>query len=181
MAAVDTPLPALELEPQKAPKQELLAWEKELLGAYISQHPFKEVAKDLEQFVTVQAREVSAELAGQQVTLAGTVTAVRPLTTRQGKPFAAVTVEDLSGNLELTVWPDGYERHRDLLVEGNILLARVEVRTRGDRLTVAVQDLAAFDPEEHRLIDFDPSRFRPRSPRRDRRSANGAGNARPAT
>ena len=171
---VDTPLPALELEPQEAPEQELLGWERELLGAYISQHPFKEASKELEQFVTVQAREVSAELAGQQAAVAGTVTAVRSLTTRQGKPFAAVTVEDLSGSLELTVWPDGYERHRDLLVEGNILLARVELRTRGDRLTVAVQDLAAFDPEERRLIDFDSSRFRPRSPRRDRRSANGA-------
>ena len=176
---VDTPLPALELEPQEAPKQELLAWEKELLGAYISQHPFKEVSKELKQFITVQAREVSAELAGQQAALAGTVIGVRSLTTRQGKPFAAVTVEDLSGSLELTVWPDGYERHRHLLAEGNILLARVEVRTRGDRLTVAVQDLAAFDSEERRLIDFDPARFRPRSPRRERRSANGAGDARP--
>ena len=173
---VDTPLPALELEPQEERRQELLSWEKELLGTYISEHPFKNAAKALEDFTTVQAAELSTELAGQEAAVAGTVIGVRRLTTRQGKPFAAVVIEDLSGNVELTVWPDGYERYRELLIEGNVLLARVEVRQRGDRLTVAVQELAAYDPEARSLIDFDPSRFRPRSPRADSRSSSGSSN-----
>ena len=171
---VDTPLPALELEPQEERRQELLSWEKELLGTYISEHPFKNAAKALEDFTTVQAAELSTELAGQEAAVAGTVIGVRRLTTRQGKPFAAVVIEDLSGNVELTVWPDGYERYRELLIEGNVLLARVEVRQRGDRLTVAVQELAAYDPEARSLIDFDPSRFRPRSQRADSRSSSGS-------
>ena len=157
---VDTPLPALELEDVAIPRAQLLAWEKEHLGTYVSEHPFHDAATALGDLVTVQAGEVDEELAGQQAVLAGTVVNVRPLTTRQGKPFAAVTIEDLSGQVELTVWPDGYEVARDLLREATVLVAKVDVRTRNGRLTVAVQELAAFDLDQQQLIDADPGRFK---------------------
>ncbi|MSQ42064.1 MAG: DNA polymerase III subunit alpha [Dehalococcoidia bacterium] len=163
---VDTPLPALELEPQQAPRQELLAWEKELLGTYISEHPFQQAGEALRGYVTAQAAELTAELAGQEATVAGTLTRLRRLVTRQGKPFAAAVLEDLSGAAELTVWPDGFERFRDLLVEGTVLLARVEIRQRGERLTLAVLDLTAYDQDVGELVNFEPSRFVPRTTRR---------------
>jgi DNA polymerase-3 subunit alpha len=53
---VDTPLPALELEPSPARKEDMLAWEKELLGVYVSDHPFKPVATDVARFTTHQSR-----------------------------------------------------------------------------------------------------------------------------
>ena len=167
---VDTPLPALELPECEAPPQELLAWEKELLGAYITNHPFKAAAAGLTAFVTAQASELTVEFAGQEAAVAGMVAGVRHLTTRQGKTFAAVTIEDLHGRAELTVWPDSFERYAELLREGTVLLARVEVRQRGDRLTLAVNELAAYDTETGTLIDAEPSRFRPRPPRNGGRS-----------
>ena len=111
------------------------------------------------------------------------VTGVRRLTTRQGKAFAAVTIEDLSGTVELTVWPDYYEEHQKLLTHGNVLLAKVEVRERSDRLTLAVAALTAYDQDEGRPHGFDPSQFVPSRGRRRQRAAadrgqNGAnGNA----
>ena len=177
---VETPLPELDLASDEVTRRELLAWERELLGTYISEHPFKEAAQALDEYVTVRAGELGADLSGQQAAVAGMITGVRRLTTRQGKPFAAVTVEDLSGAVELTVWPDSFERHGDLLVDGNVLLARVEVRDRGGRLTVAVQELAAYDQESRSLINFDRSRFRPRQPRNGGGSDRGV-SARSAT
>ena len=44
---VDTPLPALELEEAPRPQEIILGWERELLGVYISEHPFKSAAKAL--------------------------------------------------------------------------------------------------------------------------------------
>ena len=102
------------------------------------------------------------------------VTGVRRLTTRQGKAFAAVTVEDLSGTAELTVWPDSYEQHQGLLVHGNVLLAKVEVRERGDRLTLAVAALASYDQDAGRPLNFDPSQFVPSRGRRRQRGADRA-------
>ena len=179
---VDTPLPALELEPVTTPQRELLGWERELLGAYVSAHPFREAAQRLAEHVTHQTPELTAELAGLEAVVAGMVTGVRRLTTRQGKAFAAVTVEDLSGTAELTVWPDSYEEHQGLLVHGNVLLAKVEIRERGDRLTIAVAELAAYDQEQRRPLNFDPARFTPSRGRRrqrgaDRVAANGNGAA----
>ena len=172
---VETPLPALELASDEVTRRELLAWERELLGTYISEHPFKEAAKALDEYVTVRAGELGDDLVGQEAAVAGMITGVRRLTTRQGKPFAAVTVEDLSGAVELTVWPESFALHGDLLVDGKVLLARVEVRDRGGRLTVAVQELAAYDQESRSLIDFDRSRFRPRRPRDGGGSVRDAG------
>ena len=172
---VDTPLPALELEAVRTPEREIGAWERELLGTYVSSHPFRQSARVLAQFVTHQTTELTADLAGQQAIVAGMVTGVRRLTTRQGKAFATVTVEDLGGTAELTVWPDRYEEQEHRLVQGNVLLAKVEVRERGDRLTVAVEELAPYDQERARPIEFDPSKFTvTRGARRRGRQRNGA-------
>ena len=167
----DTPLPALELEAFGTPAREIGAWERELLGAYVSAHPFRTAARSLAAYVTHQTTELTAELSGQEAVAAGMVTAVRRLTTRQGKSFAAVTVEDLSGAAELTVWPDRYEEQQELLAHGNVLLARVEVRERGDRLTLAAVALAACDSETGKPLGLDPAQF----PRVEARPASGVG------
>ena len=158
---VDAPLPAIELDPVEVPRRERLQWERELLGTYISEHPYRQAASVLAEHITTQAAELGHDHAGSEVAVAGMVTGVRSLATRQGRPFAAVTLEDLSGSVELTLWPEAYERYRDRAVPGNVVLAKASVRNRGDRLTVAVEELAPFDLESGRLIDFDATRFRP--------------------
>ncbi|MQC25380.1 MAG: DNA polymerase III subunit alpha [Chloroflexi bacterium] len=165
-AQVDTPLPALELETVVIPQQQMLAWEKELLGTYISEHPFSLAARHLSPYITHQAAEVTGELAGQDAIVAGMVTNVRALATRQGKAFAAVTIEDLSGQVEVTVWADAYEKYKQagVLFEGNIVLVKASIRPRGDRVSVGVLELSAYDAEGGRLAsDFNASKFQVRS------------------
>ena len=122
----------------------MLAWEKELLGVYVSEHPFSAAAGALASHVTAVCSEVTAEMSGRELVLAGLVTGSRPLFTRDSRPFLAVEMEDLSGSLEVTVWPDLYEQTRELWMEGNILLVLVRVRERGERLTVGVQRVALY-------------------------------------
>lgn len=163
---VNTPLPALELEAVRIPQPQLLAFEKELLGTYISEHPFAGAARDLARFVTHQAAEVTNDLAGQDVIVAGLVVNVRPLATKQGKPFAAVTIEDLSGPIEVTVWSDAYDRFKQagLLYEGNVLLLKVNVRARGERLSAGVLEACLYDLEAGRLAaDFNAMKFQARA------------------
>ncbi len=183
---VDTPRPELGLNDvaeADVTGAERLQWEKELLGAYVSQHPFQAAAASLEPYVTVQAAEISADHEGQDVILAGTVNLVRPLTTRKGDAFAAVVVEDLSGSVELTVWPDLYALTRELWSDGDIVLVHARVRLRGDRLTVAVENATTWEATDDgagRLAE-DPaawSQGESRGPRRRRNgNANGAGGA----
>ena len=145
---VDTPRPELamdDLAGVDVTGAEQLQWEKELLGAYVSEHPYQRAAAALEPYVTVRAAEISADNEGQDVVLAGTVTLVRPLTTKKGDSFAAVEIEDLSGSVELTVWPDMYVTTREIWQDGKIVVVHARVRTRGERLTVAVENATVWE------------------------------------
>ena len=63
------------------------------------------------------------------------------------------------------VWSDAYEKLRDtgILVEGTILLAKTNVRLRGDRVSAGVLEVCAYDQEAERLVNFDANKFQPRS------------------
>ncbi|MCH7580962.1 MAG: DNA polymerase III subunit alpha, partial [Chloroflexi bacterium] len=167
---VNTPMPALELEEASVPRKEELDWEKELLGLYVSEHPFKAAASVLGPFVTAQCGELEAESApagngnggnegeesvataalppkGRLSTVAGVVGNTRRLYTRDGRPFCAAAIEDLSGIVEVTVWPELFEKTQDVWIEGNIVLLEVRVRERNSRINIAVQRVETFDPE----------------------------------
>ena len=140
--SVATPLPSLELVPTEVSKAEMLSWEKELLGVYVSEHPFSSAAITVARHTSALVSEITAEMDGRDVVIAGMVNVVRSLATKAGKTFCAVTVEDLSGSTEVTVWPDVFEPTRELWSPGNILLLLVRVRERGDRLQAAVQQVS---------------------------------------
>jgi len=140
--SVATPLPALELVDADVSKAEMLAWEKELLGVYVSEHPFSSAALTLSRHTSALISEITPEMDGREVVIAGMINGVRTLATKAGKPFLAVTVEDLSGSAEVTVWPDVYEPTRELWAPGNILLMLVRVRERNDRLQASVQQVS---------------------------------------
>jgi DNA polymerase-3 subunit alpha len=148
-ATVHTPMPALELIelPRPVDKTELLAWEKELLGVYVSDHPFQAAAAQLAPHTSALIGEVSAEMGARELSLAGMVTSIRPLLTKDGRNFCAVEVEDLSGSLEVTVWSDVYETTRELWEPGAILLLVVRMRPRDDRLNVSVLRATRHSPD----------------------------------
>jgi DNA polymerase-3 subunit alpha len=152
MAPEDKPAlqgPQLEKVPE-ATKQQKLSWEKELLGIYLSEHPFAQAAEKLGTLLTCSLIELNAEFAGRDTIVGGRVNGIRSLNTKDGRTFIAAEIEDLTGSVEVTVWPETYEATRDLWKEGTIVVASVRIRENNDRLQVAVQRAAAFDE------NFDP-------------------------
>jgi len=81
---------------------------------------------------------------------------MRPLLTKDGRAFCAAEIEDLSGSLEVTVWPDVFEATRDLWTAGTIVLLAVRLRPRDDRLGVAVLRATPYSGESDPalLADF---------------------------
>jgi DNA polymerase-3 subunit alpha len=136
---VPTPLPAVPLAEDEVPLEVQLAWEKELTGGYLSEHPFGRAFRDLSGSVTALCGEVTEEMHGQAVVVAGMVRQVRHLSTREGKAFGVAIIEDLDGSLEVTAWPEVYQSTRDLWAEGAILLISGKVRARGDSVTVVCE------------------------------------------
>jgi len=141
------PLPSLELEDANISTKEKLAWEKELTGVYLSEHPFSAFANKVASPDITLCGQIDAELVGQSVVVAGMVASVRHLFTRDRRPFASAILEDLDGRIEAMVWPNVYADTRDLWQEGNILLVGGKVRLRDDRVQLNCDNVRRYQPE----------------------------------
>ena len=141
-AFVETARLASDLPPvADLPQKEVLAWEKELVGAYISDHPLSRVWSDLENTITVLTGQIDETMAEQQVTVAGIVNYVRQITTKKGDPMAFAQIEDLQGTIELVIFPRTWEDSRDLWVPERILVVRGKVSLRGREPSVIVDSV----------------------------------------
>ncbi len=109
------------------PRRLKLAWEKELLGVYLSEHPLQRIAQELKGEEITLCGEIEGSMAGQKVTVVGIVSRARRIITRKGSPMAFARLEDLQGEMEVVVFPQVYEKTKDLWVPDNILLVEGKV------------------------------------------------------
>jgi DNA polymerase-3 subunit alpha len=93
----------------EATKDDILRWERESLGLYVSEHPLKGMSRYFEKFGRL-IHSLSEEDLGKQVVLHGLVTDVRKILTRRGKNMAILTIEDTSGKMEMAVFPMIFEK-----------------------------------------------------------------------
>jgi DNA polymerase-3 subunit alpha len=140
------PLPNLELEPAGVSDREKATWEKELIGVSFSEQPFTPLSGGAG-VETIFCGQVDAELAGQGIVVAGRVASVRYLLTRDHRSFASALLEDVSGQIEVMVWPKIYEDTKELWQEGNILLVEGKVRLRDDRLQLNCDSVRYYQTE----------------------------------
>jgi DNA polymerase-3 subunit alpha len=178
-AQVDTPMPGLELFRVPESREQKLGWEKELLGVYVSEHPFRSAAADLAAYTSHALADLTLEMAGQSAVVAGLVTRVQSRLTRDGRKFYIVELEDLSGTAELTVWNDAIDVTGEAVwAEGQVLLVSVECRERADRLNLNVRRAAPYDSAQGTVVGFSAEQWqvepaRARRPAADSRSGPG--------
>lgn len=116
----------VELPKATQNKKEELVWEKELLGLYLSDHPLKEYA-ELTAKIATSIAELSLTDVGKTFRVAGIIQEVKKITTKSNQVMAFAQLEDLSGMVELVIFPNTYkdnqkfwETDQMLLVEGKI-------------------------------------------------------------
>jgi DNA polymerase-3 subunit alpha len=130
------PMPSLDMEPAGVTDRERASWEKELIGVPFSRKLFDPSKQN--PGVTL-CGTIDAEMNGKNVTVAGELASVTQLMTRKdSRWFVKVTVEDISGSVEATVWPRVYEENQELWQEGNLLQLEATVRIRDDSVQLNV-------------------------------------------
>jgi len=103
--ATNTPLAELKLENVEAADQkQRLSWEKELLGIFLSEHPLKGMAEKLNSLGTTIA-QLETMSANEKITVGGVVTQSRKIMTKNKEPMMFLTLEDLTGKIEVIVFP----------------------------------------------------------------------------
>ena len=134
--SVPTPLPNLNLDDLDTPLKDRLEWERELLGVYVSEHPLSTMAPSLANAATALCGGIDIEMAGEKVIIAGMVTSIRQLYTRDKRPFVIATLEDLDGSIEVAAWSEVYGQTKEMWQEGKILLVEGMVKARDDRPSI---------------------------------------------
>ena len=122
-------------------KEELLTFEKEVLGVYISGHPLEEYMSVLQKNTTAdtlafQLDEETGEVKAQDgdtVTLGGMISGVTRKTTKTNTTMAFLTLEDLLGTVEIIVFPRDYEKYRSVIAEDAKVLIKGRVSAEEDK------------------------------------------------
>ncbi len=87
-------------------ENQLLSFEKETLGFYITSHPLARYEEDIKQFTSENTATLAQCESGKEVKICGVVSAFKEITTRKGERMAFATLEDLKGVIEVILFPD---------------------------------------------------------------------------
>ncbi len=132
-------------EKPEYPHSELLRMEKEISGLYLSGHPLDQYRDQIERYATSTVSQLTGEEAeqmdGRQVTLVCTVVRTKYLTTRSDSLMAFVTVEDLSGSMELLVFPKTLTEYGDAIFDNAVVVVRGKVSVKEDEAAKLVADM----------------------------------------
>ena len=126
--------------------RELLRMEKELLGLYVSGHPLREVASELRKYCSAQVTGLSLEYKdGDEVAVGGLITSLRKITTRNtGKPMAFFSLEDLTGTIDIVVFPRVYEESSPIISEDSIVLVEGRLESGEESLKLIANTILPF-------------------------------------
>jgi DNA polymerase-3 subunit alpha len=139
--------------PPAALRKHTLAWEKELSGTWLSEHPLNQALARLKGMDLTATTDITEELRDQRVTLLGTVARSREIQTKKRDLMAFVTVEDLHGAIEVVVFPRTYKETKELWKPERILLVKGKVTVREGQASVAC-DLATDDIQQDVPRDY---------------------------
>lgn len=125
-----------------ASKQQRLAWEKELLSVYVSEHPLSEYKDKLGHLDPIRALD-QVKVDGK-VAIGGILVAVKSIVTKKGDPMVFATLEDLTGSVEIVVFPKTLKENPALWTADALLIVKGKVNDRDNQRTVIVDHAASL-------------------------------------
>ncbi len=131
-------------------KAEKLAYEKEALGLYVSEHPLSGIREALRRKTDAQMVELERRRDGDVVTVGGIVGALRQTTTKKGEPMVFMRLDDVSGSVEAIVFNSVYGAARDLLEADRILVVKGRIDHKEGETKLIAMEVAPFEATPER-------------------------------
>ncbi|MCX6718563.1 MAG: DNA polymerase III subunit alpha [Candidatus Staskawiczbacteria bacterium] len=119
---------------------EILSWEKELLGLYVSSHPLNGFKKLFAQR-TVAISTIDASFVDKKIIIGGLISNVKKIITKKGQPMLFIKVEDLTGKTEVVIFPNLLERNPVALQENKIVFVAGRVDDRNGEIKIVADDV----------------------------------------
>ncbi|MCO7226486.1 DNA polymerase III subunit alpha [Pleionea sp. CnH1-48] len=109
------------------PEDQVLQGEKETLGLYLTGHPIDRYLDEVKAITSHRIAELQPTRRGENVTVAGLIVGIRVMKTKKGDRFAIVSLDDRSGRIDVMVYADTYEAHKNILTNDNVILVEGDV------------------------------------------------------
>jgi DNA polymerase-3 subunit alpha len=155
-----SPLAHLVLRPDEWPSKELLRYEREMLGLYVSAHPLDGAECILRKHAPKSIAAVLDEAPKDgEIVVSGMIAGVDRRVNKQGEPWAIVTLEDLDASIELLFFAKSYSiLHEDLVADAAVAV-KGRVNWREDKMSIfgseVIQlDLSEAQHDRHALLPF---------------------------
>jgi DNA polymerase-3 subunit alpha len=142
---------ALNQEAPEISRKQLLEWERDLIGVYISSHPLSYLDHLLREQVKHIVGEITEELDKQKVVLGGMLKEVHRITTRKGETMAVAKLEDMSGSIDVTIFPKTYEHTQDLWTVDQVVIVRGTVQIRNDEPGILCDGVEVLNQVEEEM------------------------------
>ena len=140
------------LQVREWPEPQLLAFEKEMLGFYVSGHPLARYAPILSRFTSTNTTNLHQHTDGEDVKIVGLTAKIKQTLTRaKQEKMAIIKLEDLHGTVEVLVFPAAYQKVSRNLQENNVVMVRGRLSLKEDVPKIIVNDLFPLD-EVYSLI-----------------------------
>jgi DNA polymerase-3 subunit alpha len=156
----DLPPPTIVRAAHAYPKwtqRETLSFEKELLGFYVTGHPLDAYAPLFASGNYQSVASLGELLDRASFRIAGAITQVdRKFTKKEGKPFAVVFLEDLTGTIEVVLWNETYVTVSHALEPGAVIAIRGTLDRREDTVRATAQKVKVLKPEPSMASPNDP-------------------------
>ena len=150
---------------EEFPKEELLAFEKDAIGVYLSGHPIESYIESFKKIVTAVSTEYYADeengicslKEGQYVISGGIISDKKNKITKNNKQMSFIRLEDLYGQIDVLVFPNVFERYRHLLEPDNkiYVAGRISIG-RDENASLIAEKIFSFDETKKEIwIAFD--------------------------
>jgi DNA polymerase-3 subunit alpha len=142
----DNQASAISLEPcQQTDMAELLLWEKELLGLYVSGHPLDQFREIIKERSKTDISAIKAEpMEGMVVVIPGIIEDARPILTKNGDRMAFLKIADFGDSIEAVAFTKGYAQYQSLLQPERCIAMKARISGRGGETSLiceAVKEL----------------------------------------
>jgi len=137
------------------PEPQMLAYEKQVLGFYVTSNPLSHHAETINLYSTLASSQLADARQDQPVTIGGMVTKRRYHITQRGRnagtKMAVFILEDLQGSAEVVLFPDTLNKFADLLVEDTVVFVRGKLDYRRERPNIIAAELIALNDVTEKL------------------------------
>ncbi|MFA5146009.1 MAG: DNA polymerase III subunit alpha [Candidatus Omnitrophota bacterium] len=131
---------------QEWPENQLLAYEKELLGFYITKHPLARFEKLLNTYSTCEITSLETQRDGDEILLGGIISKVKFTVTRKtNEKMAIVTLEDLSGTVEVLVFPSTFAKWGNLVKQDGMVFMKGRLNMREEEPKLIASEISTLE------------------------------------